>query len=287
MYFPTTIFLFTTNTDSTTLYQHILSLPKAGTCHIVSIINKEHVALHTQDATIISSSLLITDTIVTPTLPTLGLLPFSSPLQEHSFSIPYAFEGIDSIDDESIALVFCRFHQLPMTILCTKRLVLREWSITDSDALLSLYSQFPQEDRLSFPPSNPIEREQFLSSYINGAYGFYGHGLWCVIEKQTNEIIGQCGIEYKERDGIGRYELQYMISPSYQQLGFAYEITKAICHYAKDVLFIDRLFAFIRTDNIRSLRLIKKLGFAYDSSMYIEDCQFDLYSICFLPTFSI
>lgn len=202
-------------------------------------------------------------------------------------SVPYLFEAIESIDEQSISLVFCRYHHLPIQILQTKRLSLREWSTSDASQRITLYQSFPKESDLQATPLTLEEQKNWLSSYIHGAYGFFEHGLWAVFLKDTDILIGQCGIEYKERDGKDYYELQYMIAPEFQHKGYAYEICSAICNYTKENLYIEQLFAFIKKENLPSIKLIQKLGFSYHSNLFIEKEEFFAYSICFSSTFSI
>lgn len=307
MDFPSTIFLYVTNIAEEIVRKKLSTLPLASQCHIRSLLNDFPVKQE-----LLTNSLLITDSDpsqmimelfkeISPCifsiqenfhttfkekfpLPVFGLLPeplAETPMQTiPAFSgIPYVFEGISNVDDDNISFVFCRFHQLPVTILKTPRLTLREWGVKDSDAIFHLYQEFPKEDALPPIPTDSKERLEFLTSYIHGAYGFYGHGLWCVTETESQTTIGQCGIEYKERNGIDRYELQYMIAPSHQNAGFAFEICSAICQYAKEVLFVDELFAFIHPDNIRSIGLIKKLGFHFYKEESIDGTLVQIYSI--------
>lgn len=229
-------------------------------------------------------------------IPILGL---STSNTDHSFiyphkeehnplpSVPYLFESIESIDEQSISLVFCRYHHLPMHILQTKRLSLREWSTSDASQRIALYQSFPKETDLQPTPLTLEEQRDWLFSYIQGAYGFFEHGLWAVFLKDTDTLIGQCGIEYKERNGKDYYELQYMIAPEFQNNGYAYEICSAICNYAKENLYIEQLFAFIKKENLPSIKLIQKLGFSFHSNLFIEKEEFFAYSICFSSTFSI
>ena len=52
-----------------------------------------------------------------------------------------------------------------------------------------------------------------------------------------------------------------MITPSSQRNGFAFEICFAVLHYAKDILYLDKISALIEPRNTPSLSLIAQLGF--------------------------
>lgn len=308
MNFPNIIFLYFTHFSLQDVYSHLhtLSFPKdcvfiplnhEDTNEIKNITPSNCLLLTDADfflseiPAFILSNMKVAHTYSSCKLPvpTLGIFnPETLPPLSTDFSkIPYIFETINGITIENISFVFCRFHQIPISILQTEQLLLREWGIQDEKAFFELYKSFPKSDRLACPVRSQEETLPFLSSYIHGAYEFYGHGLWAAIEKATQQIIGQCGIEYKERDGIARYELQYMISPKFQQKGFAFEISKAVCHYAIETLCISELYALIHPHNIRSKKLIEKLGFHLSGTQRIDNNSFLLYKICFPNHFSL
>lgn len=315
MYFPTTIFLYFTRFSIKEVIEHLKTIPSINTCTLISLEAEEQLLnFHPQSENFYySKSLLITDadfflskipasifpktppfhtstqTPSTLPLPTLGIFKDKElPSLSSDFSkIPYIFEGIQAITEENLSFVFCRFHKLPLRILETKRLQLREWALTDEHFFFALYESFPASDQLHCPAKTREEIPSFLSSYIHGAYEFYGHGLWCIIEKQFHSVIGQCGIEYKERNGVSRYELQYMITPSAQQKGYGFEICQAVCNYAMKELCIPELFALILPHNTRSIQLIQKLGFHLEKEIEIDGQTTLLYKICFPHDFSL
>jgi len=55
--------------------------------------------------------------------------------------------------------------------------------------------------------------------------------------------------------------LGYEFAPNYWQQGFAAEAARPVLAYAFETLDLDRLVAFVRPENVRSVRLLEKLGF--------------------------
>ena len=55
--------------------------------------------------------------------------------------------------------------------------------------------------------------------------------------------------------------LGYEFAPKYWLQGFAAEAARPVLAYAFRTLELDRLVAFVRPDNLRSVRLLEKLGF--------------------------
>lgn len=211
-------------------------------------------------------------------MPVAAILPQQTSKKTWDFKqLSYLFEGIHALDRASIELVYARFHQLPLTILETKRLRLREWSKEDLPILQKLYQSFPNNPSIVCPWSSNENAQNWLDSYRHGAYDFFGYGLWCVEKLDTKENIGQCGIEYKETDSDrdGSHQLQYMILPDYQNQGYASEICFAICAYAREQLELDRLVTYIQRTNLSSRTLAQKLGFHFIDSVSIDDVLFD------------
>ena len=293
MFFPKIILLYITALSESVLYQHLSSLPLPADCTIESLSTlPPSMALSSSlsKEPYCSKALLITDTVTwlngeplpVDRLPTLGIGT------DGLFGIPYVFESLDSLDTDGISLVFCRFHHLPLTLLETKHLLLKEWAPEQAVEFQTLYRSFPPSDHLPPLPDDLDEVKQYLSDYQKGAYEFFEHGLWAVFHKETQSIIGQCGIEYKERDGIARYELQYMITPSFQGKGLAFEICSEVLSLARDFFYIEILHALIEPENTRSIALIEKLGFQKIDSIRADRKQVLVYEkICFPPKSSL
>ena len=55
--------------------------------------------------------------------------------------------------------------------------------------------------------------------------------------------------------------LGYEFAPKYWRQGFAEEAARPVLAYAFETLDLERLVAFVRPDNVRSIRLLEKLGF--------------------------
>ena len=90
----------------------------------------------------------------------------------------------------------------------------------------------------------------------------YGYGLFSVILKSNNELIGDCGLEHTDFEGMPCVELGYDFLSKYWNLGYATEAAKAVTEYAADILNIspNSLCSFIRTTNLASQKVSEKIG---------------------------
>ena len=84
--------------------------------------------------------------------------------------------------------------------LQTARLRLRQMQLEDVDPLLKV---FGDADAMRFYPS-PFTREQ-MTAWIDWNlrnYEEHGYGLWALVLKETDEVIGDCGLTW-QRVGYG------------------------------------------------------------------------------------
>ena len=103
-----------------------------------------------------------------------------------------------------------------MIILETKRLILRELEQNDFNETCKLL-QDPIVMYAYEGPFNKKEVQEWLDKQFK-RYQNEGVGLWGVIEKCNNELIGQCGIYSEKNFGIGVTQLKLrqlvVITPS-------------------------------------------------------------------------
>lgn len=179
----------------------------------------------------------------------------------------FCIDGLNDIDMDYLLKVYQRYKKIPWTILETNRLLLREISVEDVPRLFELYEDkditLYMEDLF-----RPIEKEiEYTQNYIDNIYNFYGYGIWLIVLKESNEIIGRCGVEFKE--GFDGLELGFMLGKNYWHKGYALEACDAVIKYSSEYLGENNIRAIIHKDNTSSINLCKKLGFTYDGP--IED----------------
>lgn len=171
-------------------------------------------------------------------------------------------EGIDFIPDY-LKKVYLRLSNKPWTILQTERLILREMTVDDVEYFYEIYSDPSITEYMDPLFENPEDEKLYTINYIRNIYGFYGYGLWTVIEKSTDKIIGRAGISPVE--GEEYPDLGFVIAKSHQRKGYATEICKAIISYAKNELEFSTIQARVNPDNLTSIYFLKKLNFEFAS----------------------
>lgn len=185
----------------------------------------------------------------------------------------YCVENADDIDEAFKDRVYRRFRGLPWNIAETARLHIREITVEDVPRLYELYDD-PCITKYMEPLFPEMEKEiEYTKAYIKNVYRFYGYGMWVIVQKEDNTVIGRVGLEYKE--GFDGLELGFMLGVEYQHRGYAYEACKAVITYGIKELGVIRFFAFVNEENMASIRLCGRLGFVRAGSVRPSGMNFD------------
>ena len=178
--------------------------------------------------------------------------------EESMSQIPYAITDFDGIDYAYLCNIAKRFYHIPWTILQTRRCVLREMTEDDLDALYEVYKD-PEVSRYTENLYEDREKERtYIRDYIEQVYRFCGLGIWVIVLKETNTIIGRAGLAW--RDGYDTPEIGFVIAKDYQRQGYAFEVCDSILQYCKEMDF-KTIRVLYQKENVASEKLCKKLGF--------------------------
>ncbi len=171
----------------------------------------------------------------------------------------YAAEEIETLEESYFEQVYRRLAGLPWTILETKRCIVRETTVEDVDAFYRIYEDPRVSDYLDDIHHAPEQEKEYVREYIEKIYGYYGFGVWTILEKEGGAVIGRAGFSYNE--GFTEPDLGFLIAGPWQEKGYAEEVCSAILAYGREELGFERVLVLVRPDNLRSLRLCRKLGF--------------------------
>ena len=108
----------------------------------------------------------------------------------------------------------------------TKRTILRRFKEDDLDDI-ALVMAHP--DVMKFSLSGPYSKEQ-SEKFIHGCLSNYekrGVGLYAVVYRGNQKVIGYCGFYFQNIDGVEEVEIGYRLHPDYWNKGLATETSKA------------------------------------------------------------
>lgn len=143
-------------------------------------------------------------------------------------------------------------------ILETKRLYLRKMGQSDYDALGKMLQD--EETMYAYEGAfSDEETQEWLDRQIQ-RYSDYGFGLWAVVLKETDEMIGQCGLTMQQWNDRQVLEIGYLLQKAYWHKGYATEAAKACRKYAFSKLNADEVFSIIRDTNTASQNVALRNG---------------------------
>jgi len=148
-----------------------------------------------------------------------------------------------------------------MKIIETERLYLREMDIDDESGLSDIFCD-PYSMRYYPKPFDSDQVKNWILRNIN-SYAKYRHGLWAVVLKDSDLIIGDCGITIQEIDGENLPELGFHINKNYCGYGYATEAARACINYAFDEFGYNVLYSYTKSDNEPSIAVMKKNGMKF------------------------
>lgn len=143
-------------------------------------------------------------------------------------------------------------------ILETERLYLREMTQNDFDSLCKIL----QDEEVMYAYEGAFsdaEVQEWLDRQI-ARYKQWGFGLWAAILKETDELIGQCGLTMQQWKDEEVLEIGYLFQRQYWHNGYATEAAKACKEYAFETLNADEICSIIRDTNIPSQNVAIRNG---------------------------
>ena len=179
----------------------------------------------------------------------------------------YVVESWEGIDFAYINRVFCRLDGVPLVIAETERLIIREMVAKDVPHLCEICRQESVRAFLHDIGDDLQAEAEKHSAYIEQAYRFYDYGYWGVYDRQTDELIGRCGIQDNVIDGNAEVELGYLITEERRDRGYAKEAVIAVLTYAFRTLDIPRVVAVIDKANTASLRVAEQCGMLWEKDI--------------------
>lgn len=159
----------------------------------------------------------------------------------------------------------------------TSRLRLRQLTMDDLHDLHYIYhhpalSQFMPNER----PMSLVETRDAIDSIIEN-WQQYGFGVWAVVYKKFNKLIGHCGLKFLEN--TPEIQVGYLLLPSYWGMGLGTEAASAALKYGFDVIRLPKIVAIAKPNNIASRRVMEKVGMNYEKNAYYYDNDVVYYSI--------
>ncbi len=140
----------------------------------------------------------------------------------------------------------------------TERLLLREMNQEDYLALCKIL----QDKDVMYAYDGPFSDEE-VQQWLDNQKERYRRnefGLLALVLKETNEMIGQCGLTWQEYKSEQVLEIGYLLRKEFWGNGYATEAAKACKEYAFQTLKVNEVFSIIRDTNSASQQVAIRNG---------------------------
>ncbi len=152
----------------------------------------------------------------------------------------------------------------PFPQLTTERLLLREFTLSDTQAVFDTLCSTAVNQWLETAPLQSLEEAQ---ARIRSRMGLFRDGMgfrWAItLRQQPATVIGSCGF-FSVRRGTQTMECGYELHPDHWGKGIMSEALQAMIAFSYDPhnpLPVHRIEALVAPGNTASIRLLERLAF--------------------------
>jgi RimJ/RimL family protein N-acetyltransferase len=166
----------------------------------------------------------------------------------------------------------------PPIELETPRLLLRIMQPSDLDGLQMIFGDPVVMDSFNEQPFVKEQTQRWMQRNLSHQEQ-YGYGLFSVILKSENLLIGDCGLEHMDVEGEQKTELGYDFRSDYWNQGYATEAASAVRDFAFYSLKLPGLISLIRKGNQSSRRVAEKVGMDLEKEITRYAIDYWIFSI--------
>jgi ribosomal-protein-alanine N-acetyltransferase len=145
--------------------------------------------------------------------------------------------------------------------LTTPRLRLRPFEPRDVDGLHACFGDVEVMRYWNFPACQSKAETNRWVEILARATSPHNYQAWAVAEKRSDRCIGMVNYHHREAHNR-RLEIGYILAPANHRQGLMTEALQALMAFCFDELRTHRIEAMISPDNLASIRLVERLGFA-------------------------
>lgn len=173
------------------------------------------------------------------------------------------FAGIiDAADDDGNPVKIKKYWiNIKPYIIDSDRFYLREYKESDFDDLCEIYTD--PENMKDFGEVYTKEKVRHLMEWTFKNYATYGFGFWAIIDKNSGDFIGDCGLSMQKIDGEWLPEIGYHIKKKYHNQHYASDAAKLVKEYGFKRYTFDKLYSYTNKGNNASVGVMKNNGMSF------------------------
>lgn len=162
----------------------------------------------------------------------------------------------------------------------TQRLLFRKLEHSDFESWLELFKDEHTTKMLGMDNyKTPKERCEKWFEWTFHRYENNLGGQNALVLKETNELIGQCGLLVREVENQFELEIAYSILPEFRGKGFAIEAANKCKDFAFKNNFHERLISIIHPNNKSSQNVAIKNGMILKKQIDYSSMKMNLFEV--------
>ncbi len=160
----------------------------------------------------------------------------------------------------------------------TSRLILRKFLQSDLQALAPILANPLVMKFSTMGIYSTSQTEKAIDNFID-SYNRFGFGLCAVILKESDLLIGYCGLAIDRIDDRDEPEIGYRLDSNFWGKGFATEAALASIQYGFERIELSYILGAAQRKNIASVRVLEKIGMTFDREIIFRGVPMDCYKI--------
>ncbi|MDQ7729842.1 GNAT family N-acetyltransferase [Halomonas sp. SpR8] len=160
----------------------------------------------------------------------------------------------------------------------TERLFIRTLSLDDVPELTTILSD-PEVMKYSIRGVCDEAATRRFIEWCLKSYASHSIGPLALVEKVSGKLIGFCGVGTEEVNGVEEIGLGYRLAKQYWSKGLASEAVQAVLNDAFSQKQLSSVVAIIEPENIASLKVAEKAGFATFNTLEFHGRPVRLYRL--------
>lgn len=150
-----------------------------------------------------------------------------------------------------------------MKTLKTERLILSRWRLGDVFDLYEYASNPAVGEAAGWPAHTSLFYSLMMIIRV-----FQPQNVYCIRLRDSGKAIGTIGFYHdKYRPGVNSMELGYSISQDYWGRGLMTEAVQEMMRHGFRDLWLEMISVTTGPENVRSQRVIEKMGFVYEGTL--------------------
>ncbi len=147
--------------------------------------------------------------------------------------------------------------------LLSERIKLVQSERKHAPALFAFWSDPEVTRYMNIETFTSVEEAITMIDLLNKLEAKKQANRYTIMMGKSEEIIGSCGFNYLDYDNE-KAEVGYDLGKEYWGRGLASEVVTMMLKYGFQELHLNRIEAKVAPANVRSIRLLERLGFSYE-----------------------